>query len=63
MIRKQDATAVITSVADNRAGQSLAWEFVRDHWNFMFTQWADASTVNQNITHTCACYVKVKCKL
>uniref|UniRef100_A0A3Q1EKQ9 Aminopeptidase n=1 Tax=Acanthochromis polyacanthus TaxID=80966 RepID=A0A3Q1EKQ9_9TELE len=38
LIRKQDATSVITSVAANRAGQSLAWSFVRDQWEYMFTQ-------------------------
>uniref|UniRef100_A0A3P9MB43 Aminopeptidase n=1 Tax=Oryzias latipes TaxID=8090 RepID=A0A3P9MB43_ORYLA len=43
MIRKQDAAAVITSVASNRAGQNLAWDFVRDHWNYMFTQYGVGS--------------------
>ncbi|RVE72148.1 hypothetical protein OJAV_G00059050 [Oryzias javanicus] len=43
MIRKQDATAVITAVAGNKAGQSLAWDFVRDHWNYMFTQYGVGS--------------------
>lgn len=38
MIRKQDATSVITSVASNREGQSLAWDFVREHWEYMFTE-------------------------
>lgn len=39
MIRKQDATSVITSVASNREGQDLAWSFVQEHWDYMFTQW------------------------
>ncbi|KAG7523067.1 aminopeptidase N-like [Solea senegalensis] len=43
MIRKQDATSVITSVASNRAGQSVAWDFVRDKWEFMFTQYGVGS--------------------
>nr|XP_020441365.1 aminopeptidase N-like [Monopterus albus] len=43
MIRKQDATTVITSVASNRAGQSLAWDFVRDHWEYMFTDYGVGS--------------------
>ncbi|KAK2841767.1 hypothetical protein Q5P01_011967 [Channa striata] len=43
MIRKQDATAVITSVAANRAGQSLAWDFVRTNWKYMFTQYGVGS--------------------
>ncbi|XP_040894081.1 aminopeptidase N-like [Toxotes jaculatrix] len=43
MIRKQDATTVITSVASNRAGQSLAWDFVRKQWKYMFTQYGVGS--------------------
>ncbi|KAM9854718.1 aminopeptidase Ey-like [Aulostomus maculatus] len=43
MIRKQDATSVITSVASNRAGQSLAWDFVREQWEYMFTQYGVGS--------------------
>ena len=39
MIRKQDATSVITSVASNSVGQILAWDFVREQWEYMFTQW------------------------
>uniref|UniRef100_A0A3B4BFX1 Aminopeptidase n=1 Tax=Periophthalmus magnuspinnatus TaxID=409849 RepID=A0A3B4BFX1_9GOBI len=31
MIRKQDASAVITAVASNRVGQSMAWDFVREY--------------------------------
>ncbi|XP_008309650.1 aminopeptidase N-like [Cynoglossus semilaevis] len=42
-IRKQDASSVITSVAKNRAGQSLAWNFVRENWNYMFTQYGVGS--------------------
>uniref|UniRef100_A0A671V019 Aminopeptidase n=1 Tax=Sparus aurata TaxID=8175 RepID=A0A671V019_SPAAU len=38
LIRKQDASTVITAVASNRVGQSLAWDFVREHWEYMFTQ-------------------------
>ena len=38
MIRKQDATSIITSIAGNREGQDLAWGFVRDNWNYMYTQ-------------------------
>ncbi|KAM7413855.1 hypothetical protein PAMA_018920 [Pampus argenteus] len=43
MIRKQDATSVITSVASNRWGQSLAWDFVRAQWKYMFTQYGVGS--------------------
>uniref|UniRef100_A0A4W6F952 Aminopeptidase n=1 Tax=Lates calcarifer TaxID=8187 RepID=A0A4W6F952_LATCA len=43
MIRKQDATSVITSVASNRVGHSLAWDFVRKQWEYMFTQYGVGS--------------------
>ncbi|KAK9517298.1 hypothetical protein VZT92_025181 [Zoarces viviparus] len=43
MIRKQDATSVITSVASNRVGQSLAWDFVREQWEHMFTEYGVGS--------------------
>uniref|UniRef100_A0A3Q1HII7 Aminopeptidase n=1 Tax=Anabas testudineus TaxID=64144 RepID=A0A3Q1HII7_ANATE len=43
MIRKQDATSVITSVASNRVGQGLAWDFVREQWEYMFTQYGVGS--------------------
>ncbi|KAM9352585.1 aminopeptidase N-like [Symphorus nematophorus] len=43
MIRKQDATSVITAVASNRVGQSLAWDFVRENWEYMFTQYGVGS--------------------
>ncbi|XP_047453445.1 aminopeptidase Ey-like [Mugil cephalus] len=43
MIRKQDATSVITAVASNRAGQSLAWDFIRAEWEYMFTQYGVGS--------------------
>ncbi|KAK7892008.1 hypothetical protein WMY93_023971 [Mugilogobius chulae] len=43
MIRKQDASSVITNVASNRVGQSLAWEFVREQWKFMFTEYGVGS--------------------
>ncbi|CAI5665869.1 aminopeptidase N [Oreochromis niloticus] len=43
IIRKQDATSVITAVASNRAGQKLAWDFVREHWEYMFTEYGVGS--------------------
>ncbi|XP_070828039.1 aminopeptidase N-like [Chaetodon trifascialis] len=43
MIRKQDATSVITSVASNRVGQNLAWDFVREKWEYMFTDYGVGS--------------------
>ncbi|XP_076590003.1 aminopeptidase N-like [Chaetodon auriga] len=43
LIRKQDATTVITSVASNTVGQDLAWDFVREKWEYMFTQYGVGS--------------------
>ncbi|TKS74008.1 Aminopeptidase N [Collichthys lucidus] len=43
LIRKQDATSVITYVASNRVGQNLAWDFVREEWEYMFTQYGVGS--------------------
>lgn len=37
-IRKQDATSVIVSIASNVEGQTLAWDFVRTNWEYMFTE-------------------------
>ncbi|XP_061077243.1 aminopeptidase Ey-like [Conger conger] len=42
-IRKQDATSTIVYIADNVVGQSLAWDFVRAKWEYIFTQYG-AST-------------------
>ncbi|XP_059190936.1 aminopeptidase N-like [Centropristis striata] len=43
MIRKQDASSVFTYVASNRLGQDLAWNFVRERWEYMFTQYGVGS--------------------
>jgi len=37
-IRKQDATSTIIHIANNVAGQSLAWDFVRANWEYIFNQ-------------------------
>lgn len=37
-IRKQDATSTIVYIANNVVGQSLAWDFVRAEWEYIFTQ-------------------------
>uniref|UniRef100_UPI00358F8C8C aminopeptidase N n=1 Tax=Myxine glutinosa TaxID=7769 RepID=UPI00358F8C8C len=39
IIRKQDATKAIISVANNVVGQSLAWSFLKDQWNYIFQQY------------------------
>lgn len=38
LIRKQDATSTIAYIADNVIGQSLAWDFVRAQWSYIFIQ-------------------------
>ncbi|XP_067293180.1 aminopeptidase N [Pseudorasbora parva] len=43
MIRKQDATSVIVDIAGNRDGQTLAWDFVRKNWAYMFTEYGIGS--------------------
>ncbi|XP_020790682.2 LOW QUALITY PROTEIN: aminopeptidase N-like [Boleophthalmus pectinirostris] len=43
MIRKQDASAVIAAVASNREGQTLAWDFVKEQWEYMFTEYGMGS--------------------
>ncbi|XP_001920418.2 aminopeptidase N [Danio rerio] len=43
MIRKQDATSVIVYIASNPDGQKLAWEFVRNKWEYMFTEYGVGS--------------------
>ncbi|KAF3689289.1 Aminopeptidase N [Channa argus] len=50
MIRKQDATSVITSVASNRVGQRLAWDFVKTNWKYMFTQGLTAFKITVRIS-------------
>ncbi|XP_030623171.1 aminopeptidase N isoform X1 [Chanos chanos] len=42
-VRKQDATSVIVYVASNVVGQSLAWDFVRKNWRYMFTEYGVGS--------------------
>lgn len=37
-IRKQDATNTIINIANNVAGQSLVWDFVRSNWKKLFEE-------------------------
>ncbi|XP_074533301.1 aminopeptidase N-like [Halichoeres trimaculatus] len=48
-IRKQDATSTIVYIAGNVAGQSLAWDFVRARWNYIFTQYGGGSFSFSNL--------------
>ncbi|XP_042891238.1 aminopeptidase N-like [Penaeus japonicus] len=36
-IRRQDSAKVFASIAKNRFGRSLAWNFIRERWNYIFT--------------------------
>lgn len=37
-IRRQDATSTIINIANNAAGQSLVWDFVRSNWKKLFEE-------------------------
>ncbi|KAL0978005.1 hypothetical protein UPYG_G00164630 [Umbra pygmaea] len=43
MIRKQDATATIVSIASNVVGQPLAWNFIRAHWGNLYNNYGGGS--------------------
>ncbi|XP_037111087.1 alanyl (membrane) aminopeptidase b [Syngnathus acus] len=49
LIRKQDATSTIVYIANNAIGQSLAWDFVRARWSFIFTQYGGGSFSFSNL--------------
>ncbi|KAM4619354.1 aminopeptidase N-like [Polymixia lowei] len=49
VIRKQDATSTIVLIASNVVGQSLAWDFVRAHWSYIFTQYGGGSFSFSNL--------------
>nr|XP_032805617.1 aminopeptidase N-like [Petromyzon marinus] len=42
-IRKQDATNTIVMIARNVVGQSLAWDFIRANWKYIFTEYGGGS--------------------
>ncbi|XP_061825773.2 aminopeptidase N-like [Nerophis lumbriciformis] len=48
-IRKQDATSTMVYIANNVIGQSLAWDFVRAHWSYIFTQYGGGSFSFSNL--------------
>ncbi|CAN9498633.1 unnamed protein product [Ophioblennius macclurei] len=49
LIRKQDATSTIIYVAENVIGQSLAWDFVRARWEYIFNQYGGGSFSFSNL--------------
>ncbi|XP_062318651.1 aminopeptidase N-like [Osmerus eperlanus] len=48
-IRKQDATSTIVYIAGNVVGQSLAWDFVRARWEYIFNQYGGGSFSFSNL--------------
>ncbi|XP_036390835.1 alanyl (membrane) aminopeptidase b [Megalops cyprinoides] len=48
-IRKQDATSTIVYIASNVVGQSLAWDFIRARWEYIFTQYGGGSFSFSNL--------------
>ncbi|XP_029378452.1 aminopeptidase N-like [Echeneis naucrates] len=49
IIRKQDATSTIVYIAGNVIGQSLAWDFVRAQWSYIFSQYGGGSFSFSNL--------------
>uniref|UniRef100_A0AAQ5YGB0 Aminopeptidase n=1 Tax=Amphiprion ocellaris TaxID=80972 RepID=A0AAQ5YGB0_AMPOC len=49
MIRKQDAMSTIVYIANNVIGQSLAWDFVRARWSYIFSQYGSESNSFPNL--------------
>ncbi|KAG7468182.1 hypothetical protein MATL_G00140110 [Megalops atlanticus] len=48
-IRKQDATFTIVYIANNVVGQSLAWDFVRARWEYIFSEYGGGSFSFSNL--------------
>uniref|UniRef100_A0A6Q2ZPR1 Aminopeptidase n=1 Tax=Esox lucius TaxID=8010 RepID=A0A6Q2ZPR1_ESOLU len=48
-IRKQDATSTIVYIASNVVGQPLAWDFIRDRWQYIFEQYGGGSFSFSNL--------------
>ncbi|KAJ8335471.1 hypothetical protein SKAU_G00388130 [Synaphobranchus kaupii] len=42
-IRKQDATSTIMYISSNVVGQTLAWDFIRERWEYIFTEYGGGS--------------------
>ncbi|KAL6107437.1 anpep [Pungitius sinensis] len=49
LIRKQDATSTIVYIANNVVGQSLAWDFVRARWSYIFAEYGGGSFSFSNL--------------
>uniref|UniRef100_A0A3P9H8D5 Aminopeptidase n=1 Tax=Oryzias latipes TaxID=8090 RepID=A0A3P9H8D5_ORYLA len=48
-IRKQDATSTIVYIARNVIGQSLAWDFIRARWSYIFNEYGGGSFSFSNL--------------
>ncbi|XP_075860867.1 aminopeptidase N [Microcebus murinus] len=49
LIRKQDATSTIISIASNVVGQTLVWEFVQANWKKLFEDYGGGSFSFSNL--------------
>uniref|UniRef100_A0A8C3WP81 Aminopeptidase n=1 Tax=Catagonus wagneri TaxID=51154 RepID=A0A8C3WP81_9CETA len=49
LIRKQDATSVINSIASNVIGQTLAWDFIQSNWKKLFQDYGGGSFSFSNL--------------
>lgn len=49
LIRKQDATSTISSIASNVLGQNLAWDFVQSNWEKLFKDYGGGSFSFSNL--------------
>uniref|UniRef100_A0A5F4VRH6 Aminopeptidase n=1 Tax=Callithrix jacchus TaxID=9483 RepID=A0A5F4VRH6_CALJA len=49
LIRKQDATSTIISIANNVVGQPLVWDFVQSNWKKLFNDYGGGSFSFSNL--------------
>uniref|UniRef100_A0A9L0K6P9 Aminopeptidase n=1 Tax=Equus asinus TaxID=9793 RepID=A0A9L0K6P9_EQUAS len=49
LIRKQDATSTIISIANNVVGQTLAWDFIQSNWRKLFLDYGGGSFSFSNL--------------
>ncbi|KAL0619707.1 Aminopeptidase N [Plecturocebus cupreus] len=49
LIRKQDATSTIISIANNVIGQTLVWDFVQSNWKKLFNDYGGGSFSFSNL--------------
>ncbi|XP_019495552.1 PREDICTED: aminopeptidase N [Hipposideros armiger] len=49
LIRKQDATSTISSIASNVLGHTLAWDFVQSNWEKLFNDYGGGSFSFSNL--------------